>query len=93
MNSTTRHSAPQASVSPPLALSNIGGDFDFFGKTQKVADVMEEEQMTYARSHTTQKPPPTQAARHAEFQQYQQQQQFSAQRQQPARTVCAEIDD
>ena len=41
-----------------------GRDFDFFGKTAKIADVMEEEQMTYNRSHVHQ-PPPTQAARQA----------------------------
>ena len=39
----------------------------------KIADVMEEEQMTYARSHVTHHPPPTQAARQAEMQ-YQQKQ-------------------
>jgi hypothetical protein len=79
-----RHWVAQASVS----LSNVGGDFHFFGKTQKVEDVMEEEQTTYAR-HTSQQPPPTQAARQAKFQQYHQQQQFAAQRQQPVRMVCA----
>ena len=41
-----------------------GRDFDFFGKTANIADVMEEEQMTYQRSHVHQ-PPPTQAARQA----------------------------
>ena len=51
-----------------------GRDFDFFGKTAKIADVMEEEQMTYARSHSTQKPP-TQVARQAGLHQQQQQQQ------------------
>lgn len=69
-----------------------GRDFDFFGKTAKIADVMEEEQMTYARSHTMQKPPPTQAARQAEIQQQQQQQNYVRQLQRqsappPPRTV------
>jgi hypothetical protein len=50
-----------------------GRDFDFYGKTAKIADVMEEEQMTYARSHLTHQPPPTQAARQAEIQHQQQQ--------------------
>src|SRR5271155_3269249 len=54
-------------------LTDVGRDFDFFGKTAKIADVMEEEQITYARSHTTTQPPPTQAARQAELQHQQQQ--------------------
>jgi FtsZ-interacting cell division protein ZipA len=52
-------------------LTGVGRDFDFFGKTE-IADVMEEEQITYARSHTTTQPPPTQAARQAELQHQQQ---------------------
>jgi hypothetical protein len=56
-----------------------GRDFDFFGKTAKIADVMEEEQMTYARSH---QPPPLQAARQSEIQFHHQQQQQSYPRQQ-----------
>jgi hypothetical protein len=51
----------------------LGRDFDFFGKTAMIADVMEEEQITYARSHTGKHPPPTQAARQAELQHQQQQ--------------------
>jgi DNA topoisomerase 2-associated protein PAT1 len=54
-------------------LTDVGRDFDFFGKTAKIADVMEEEQITYARSHTTTQPPPTQAARQAELQHQQRQ--------------------
>ena len=54
-------------------LMDVGRDFDFFGETAKIADVMEEEQITYARSHTTTQPPPTQAARQAELQHQQQQ--------------------
>jgi flagellum-specific peptidoglycan hydrolase FlgJ len=73
-----RHLAPQDSVVSRQVLTS-GGDFDFFGKTQQVADVMEEEQMTYARRQTGQKPPPTQAARQAEVQQSQQHSTFAQQ--------------
>jgi DNA topoisomerase 2-associated protein PAT1 len=44
----------------------LGRDFDFFGKTAKVANVMEEEHQTYARSHIKY-PPPTQLPRQAEI--------------------------
>jgi DNA topoisomerase 2-associated protein PAT1 len=75
-------------------LTYSGRDFDFFGKTAKIADVMEEEQMTYARSHGTQQPPPTQAARQAEAQYQQQQsnyarQQAYAQQSRPSRSVSS----
>jgi hypothetical protein len=60
-------------------LTCSGRDFDFFGKTAKIADVMEEEQMTYARSHGTQQPPPTQAARQAEAQHQQKQSSYARQ--------------
>jgi hypothetical protein len=42
---------------------------------------MEEEQMTYARSHVTHQPPPTQAARQAETQQQEKQTNFARQHQ------------
>ena len=64
-----------------MSIDVTGRDFDFFGKTAKIADVMEEEQMTYARSHGTHQPPPTQAARQAEIQHQQQQQQNFARQQ------------
>lgn len=66
------------SVAPPASgakIDSLGRDFDFFGKTAKIADVMEEEQITYARSHGPHQPPPTQAARQAKGKQQQQQQQ------------------
>ena len=57
-----------------IALYDCAGrDFDYFGKTAKIANVMEEEQMTYARSHGPTQPPPTQAARQTEIQRQQQQ--------------------
>jgi len=43
---------------------------------------LEEEQMTYARSHGMQKPPPTQAARQAEVQHQQQRSNYIRQQQQ-----------
>src|SRR5271170_8083265 len=87
MSSTTRHSERQ----PLMSVSSLpskhlltgfygkGRDFDFFGKTANIADVMEEEQMTYARSHGTHQPPPTQAARQAEIQHQQQRTNFMRQ--------------
>jgi Topoisomerase II-associated protein PAT1 len=60
---------------------SLGRDFDFFGKTAKIADVMEEEQMTYARSHGPHQPPPTQVVRQTKGQQLRQQQQQPPQQQ------------
>ena len=44
-------------------LSLLEEDFDFFGKTAKIANVIEEEQMTYARSHSTKQHPPPKATK------------------------------
>ena len=77
MSTMTRLLGPQPQIwvnHQKLALSDwVGRDFDYFGKTAKIANVMEEEQMTYARSHGPTQPPPTQAARQTEIQRQQQQ--------------------